>query len=128
MASLPSTEILKRLDSIDSLEVRERVEDVYVLRFIADQERIRELCGKGQVCASTRGRHIRYLELIVPLSEVSQDRPSPERSSGGCVGEDSRTVRRGEDLLANTYSHDVGRCGAYGGSREAYFALSAQSR
>ncbi len=122
MATLNTREILDRLESIQSLEVRHSNGD---LAFIADPSRILELCKLDQVCASARGRHIRYLELIVPLSEVSQSHPHSERPSGGCVGEDSRTSRRGEDLLANTYSHDVRRCGAYGGSREAYFALGS---
>ncbi len=121
MATLNSSQIISRLESISSLEVRHSSGD---LAFIADSSRILDLCSKGQVCASARGRHIRYLELLVPLSEVAQDN-IVQRSHSGCVGEDSRTVRRGEDLLANTYSHDVRRCGAYGGSREAYLALGS---
>ncbi len=95
------------------------------LAFIADPARILELCAKGQVCGNARGRKLRYLELIVPLEEVARDFNPEKANSAGCVGEDSRTVRRGEDLLANVYSHDVRRCGAYGGSREAYFALGS---
>lgn len=117
-----SSQILASIDPTLSLEVRHLGG---ALAFIADPARIRELCSKGQVCGSARGKHIRYLELIVPLTEVSKDFTPPQRSHSGCVGEDSRTVRRGEDLLANVYSHDNGRCGAYGGSREAYFALGS---
>lgn len=121
--TLNSSTILAQIDPTLSLEVRHLGGK---LAFIADPARIQELCLREQVCASARGRNIRYLELIVPLEEVAKDyRPAldqPERSSGGITAEDSRTVRRGEDLLANVYSHDMRRCFAYGGSREAYFS------
>lgn len=125
MATLSAKQILERLDSIESLEVREYAEGSMELVRIADKDDIRDLCSKGQVCASARGQFIRYLELLVPRSELAPSSTHIERARSGCVGEDSRTVRRGEDLLANTYSHDVRRCGAYGGSREAYFALGS---
>ncbi len=118
---LNSSQVLDHIDPDRSLDVRSSTGD---LLFVADPRRIQELCQAGQVAASARGRHIRYLELIVPLDEVARAH-HPERSYGGLIGEDSRTVRRGEDLLANVYSHDAGRCAAYGGSREAYLTLGS---
>ncbi len=127
MATLNSRQILDRIDSIDSLEVRELYGD-HRLLFIADQDRVRKLCADGHVCASSRGRHIRYLELLVPLDEIDPGPNHTERAAGnGCVGEDSRTSQRGEDILANCYSHSNRRCSSYGGSREAYFALGDSS-
>ncbi len=114
---ISSLEILNRLESIASLDVRNSSGE---LAFVADRDRIRELCESGYVCGSARGQKIRYLELLVPLDEVARERHLERAHSSGCVGEDSRTSKRGLDLLANTYSHDFRICGAYGGTADAY--------
>lgn len=115
---LSALEVLNRLESIDSLDVRNSKGE---LAFIADRARIRELCSSGYVCAMARGQKIRYLELLVPLEEVAQKHHLERAHSSGCVGEDSRTSSRGQDILANLYSHDFRICGAYGGSPRAYY-------
>lgn len=117
--TISSGEVLRRIDSITlPLQVR-LCSGTRELLFLADRDRVEELCSKGQVAGSARGRHIRYLELLVPLDEVAREF-HVQRASTGCVGEDSRTVSRGEDILANNYSHNFRVCGAYAGSSKAY--------
>ena len=115
--TLNTLQILQRIDSTTVLDIRHLGGQ---LAFTADFDRIRELCDAGQVCGNLRGQHLRYLELLVPLSEATPISHYIERQSSGCVAQDSRTGNYGSDVLANVYSHNMRISGAYGGSRETY--------
>lgn len=92
--------------------------------FLADFDRIRDLVDRGHVCGKVRGSKLRYLELIVPLSEATPTKAHAQRASAGCKAQDSQTTYRGRDELALTYSHAFAACASYGGSAKAYRALA----
>ncbi len=82
--------------------------------FPADYQRLTELCAAGQLCAYIRGARLRWIELIVPLSEVAKPHTGKERSASGAIAQDCRTIIRGHDTMALHYDHSPRICQTYG--------------
>ncbi len=89
--------------------------------FLADYARICELVEQGQICGKVRGSRLKYVELLVPISETITTELA--RASIGCKAQDSTTTYKGKDDLALTYNHNFRTCASYGGNRDAYRAM-----
>ncbi len=81
-----------------------------------DFVRLTELAEAGQLCAHVRGSRLRWIELIVPLSEVKPTERSRQiaRSASDAIGQDGRTIIRGHDTMALHFDHNARICRAYG--------------
>lgn len=118
-------EFISKLTPATLIDVRH--EDGKDLAFSADPARIRELATANQIAGIATSSRLRYAILRVPIAATVQI-PNSERSHGGCVAEDSRTVERGRDLSALVYSHDYAVCGTWGGSAKAHRQCGAGIR
>lgn len=81
-----------------------------------DFERLTELAEAGQICAYVRGARLRWIELIVPLSEVKSTERARQasRSVSDAIAQDCRTITRGHDICALDYTHNQRICQTYG--------------
>jgi hypothetical protein len=80
---------------------------------LADLPRIRELVDRDHVGGIATGAKLRYLVLKVPVEQAAR-RSVVERAGFGCIGQDSRTIHSGDDVLALAYLHDFRACASYG--------------
>lgn len=71
---IPAVQVLAYLgDRIDVPDLPVRNPEGELL-FVADAERICELAEAGQICGNMRGSRLRFVELLVPLSEIFDPR------------------------------------------------------
>lgn len=84
--------------------------------FPKDYEAILDLCEAGQVWGSTKGARLRYVVLMVPISEMRSTERARQsaHSASDAIAQDNRTVRRGHDITALHYDHDMRVSRAYG--------------